>query len=60
VGQWDRPVHETATFVVVFDAPGKQIAVRRLGATDFDFAGTVPAAKVTAWLATPGGTRALQ
>ena len=60
VGQWDRPVNVTATFVVIFDAPSKQIGIRRLGATDFDFAGTIPAARVSAWLADQGETRALQ
>jgi hypothetical protein len=59
VGQWDRPVHETAIFAVIFDAPSKQIGIRRLGATDFDFAGVIPAATVTAWLANPAGTRAM-
>jgi len=60
VGQWDRPVNETATFVVIVDAPSKQIGIRRLGATDFDFAGTIPAATVSGWLAEKGGTRAMQ
>jgi hypothetical protein len=59
VGQWDRPVNETATFVVIFDAPSKQIGIRRLGATDFDFAATLPATTVSAWLAEQGGTRAM-
>jgi hypothetical protein len=60
VGQWDRPVNVTATFVVIFDAPSQQIGIRRLGATDFDFAGTIPAATVSGWLADEGKTRAMQ
>jgi len=60
VGQWDRPVNETAVFVVIFDAPSKQIGIRRLGATEFDFGGAIPAATVDAWLANPGKTRAMQ
>jgi hypothetical protein len=60
VGHWDRPVNETATFVVIFDASSKQIGIRRLGATDFDFGGTIPAATVGGWLANQGTTRALQ
>jgi hypothetical protein len=59
VGHWDRPVNETATFVVIFDAPSKQIGIVRLGATDFDFAGTIPSATVTGWLANPDKTRAM-
>ena len=60
VGHWDRPVNVTATFVVIFDAVSKQIAIRRLGATDFDFGGTIPTATVSGWLAPQGATRALQ
>jgi hypothetical protein len=59
VGQWDRPVNVTATFVVIFDAPSKQIGIHRLGATDFDFGATIPAATVGAWLADQGKTRAM-
>jgi hypothetical protein len=53
-------VNVTATFVVIFDAPSQQIGIRRLGATDFDFAATIPAATAAAWLANPAGTRAMQ
>jgi hypothetical protein len=53
-------VNVTSTFLVIFDAATQQIAIRRLGATDFDFAGTVSASTVARWLAMPGGTQALQ
>jgi hypothetical protein len=59
VGQWDRPVNVTAVFAVIFDAASRQIGIRRLGATDFDFAATVPAATVGAWLVNPAQTRAM-
>ncbi len=59
VGQWDRPVNETATFVVVFDAPSQQIGIRRLGALDFDFGATIAASTVSGWLANPDKTRAM-
>ena len=54
---FQRPVYETATFLVIFDAPSQSIALRRLAATDFDFAATVSSAKVGAWLAQAGTTR---
>jgi hypothetical protein len=60
VGHWDRPVNVTAIFLVIFDATGRQIAIRRLGATDFDFGGIVSASTVATWLAMPGGTKAMQ
>jgi hypothetical protein len=56
---FNRPVDETATFVVIFDAPSRQIAIRRLGATDFDFNGTISAGTVQAWLDNRGIERAL-
>jgi hypothetical protein len=56
---FQRPVYETATFVVIFDAPSRSIAMRRLGATDFDFAAQIPSATVAAWLANPGTSRAM-
>jgi hypothetical protein len=59
VGQWDRPVNVTAIFVVIFDAASKQIGIRRLGATDFDFAGTIADGTVAAWLAKPDKSRAM-
>ena len=40
---FQRPVYETATFIVIFDAPSSSIALRRLGATDFDFSGEISA-----------------
>lgn len=60
VGKWSRPVNETAIFLVIFHAPTQQIAIRRLAATDFDFAGTVSDGQVNAWLAMPGGSKAMQ
>jgi hypothetical protein len=56
---FQRPVYETATFVVIFDAASSSIAMRRLGATDFDFAASIPAATVSGWLANPGVARAM-
>jgi Tos1-like cell wall protein len=56
---FQRPVYETATFVVIFDAPSSSIAIRRLGATDFDFASTIPEPVVAQWLADAGATRAM-
>ncbi len=54
---FQRPVYETATFVVIFDAPSSSIALRRLGATDFDFATSIPATLVQQWLANQGTVR---
>jgi hypothetical protein len=54
---FQRPVYETATFVVVFDAPSRSIALRRLGATDFDFADAITDATVQSWLANAGTVR---
>jgi hypothetical protein len=51
---FQRPVYVTATFVVIFDAATSTIAERRLGATDFNFDGTIPAATVQGWLANMG------
>jgi hypothetical protein len=56
---FQRPVYETATFIVIFDAPSRSIALRRLGATDFDFAATIPSGVVTQWLANAGTSRNL-
>ena len=52
-----RPAKTTATFIVVFDAASRSIALRRLGATDFDFGRDVPAATVAGWLANAGEIR---
>ena len=54
---FQRPVYETATFLVIFDAASSTIAIRRLGATDFDFASTIPSSQVAQWLADAGATR---
>jgi hypothetical protein len=51
---FNRPVAETGTFIVIFDAAGRQIALRRVGAMDFDFGGTIAPAAVSAWLAMAG------
>jgi Putative TOS1-like glycosyl hydrolase (DUF2401)/Glycine-rich protein domain (DUF2403) len=56
---FQRPVYESATFVVVFDAASSSIAMRRLGATDFDFGGSIAQATLDAWLADSGMSRAM-
>jgi hypothetical protein len=56
---FQRPVEETATFVVIFDAPSRSIGLRRLGASDFSFATAIPAAVVSQWLANDGTSRKL-
>jgi hypothetical protein len=54
---FQRPVYETATFIVIFDAPSRSIAMRRLGATEFDFASAIPSTLVSQWLANQGTVR---
>jgi hypothetical protein len=54
---FQRPVEETATFVVIFDAPSRSIAMRRLAATDFDFGTAILSATVSGWLANAGTSR---
>jgi hypothetical protein len=54
---FQRPVYETATFVVVFDAASQSIALRRLAATAFDFGAVVPSTTVGQWLANAGTSR---
>jgi hypothetical protein len=56
---FQRPVYATATFLVIFDAASSSIAIRRLGATDFDFASALPSAVVAQWLADAGAARAM-
>jgi hypothetical protein len=56
---FQRPVEETATFIVIFDAPTSSIALRRLDATDFDFGATISSAVVSQWLADAGTSRAM-
>jgi hypothetical protein len=56
---FQRPVFETATFIVIFDAPSRSIGMRRLAATDFDFATTISSAVVNQWLANTGTSRKL-
>jgi hypothetical protein len=53
---FQRPVYETATFIVLFDAASSSIALRRLGATDFDFGPSVSQTTAQAWLANSGTT----
>jgi hypothetical protein len=59
VSYFQRPVYQTATFIVIFDAPSRSIGLRRLGATDFDFASTIPSAVVSQWLKSAGTSRSL-
>jgi hypothetical protein len=56
---FQRPVYETATFVVIFDASSRSIALRRLGAADFDFAATISSGIVSQWVADAGTSRKL-
>ncbi len=56
---FERPVDESAVFLVIFDAPSRQIAIRRLGPSDFDFAATEPSARIAAFLAAASTIRAL-
>ena len=56
---FQRPVFETATFIVIFDAASRSIALRRLGATDFDFSTTITSAVVSQWLANAGTSRSM-
>lgn len=55
---FQRPVNESATFIVLFDASGK-IQMLRLKANAFDFGDTVSNATVTDWLALKGLTMTL-
>jgi len=48
---FQRPVYQTATFIVIFDAPSRSIGLRRVGATEFDFATTISSAVVDQMLA---------
>jgi hypothetical protein len=57
---FNRPVNESATFLVIFDAGSHQIAIRRLGATEFSFAGSLSKTEVDAYLADTGAARALK
>ncbi len=59
MGRWSRPVKETAIFFVIFHAPTKQIAIRRLPATGFNFGGSMTDEQVNSLLAVPGGSTTL-
>jgi hypothetical protein len=54
---FQRPVNESASFIVVFDAASRSIALRRLAATELDFGSTIAPAVVDQWLANPGIVR---
>jgi hypothetical protein len=55
-----RPVEESAVFLVIFDAPSRQIAIRRIGPTEFDFSSSLAADRIADWLAATGTMRALR
>jgi hypothetical protein len=55
-----RPVKEAVTFVVIFDAPSRQIAIRRLPLTDFAYASAITSVRVAELLSDSGTTRALR
>ncbi|MET0282971.1 MAG: DUF2403 domain-containing protein [Polyangiales bacterium] len=55
-----RPVNESALFVVIFDAPSRQIAIRRLPHGAFDFASRAADSFVAEALTNPGTVRALR
>jgi len=57
---FNRPVDEAAVFLVIFDAPGRQIAIRRLGPSEFSFASALPDAAVESLLQAAGTIRALK
>jgi hypothetical protein len=57
---FNRPVDEVAVFLVIFDAPGKQIAIRRLDAAEFSFASSLSSASVHSLLQDQGTVRALK
>lgn len=57
---FNRPVNDSAVFLVIFDAKSSQIAIRRLDATAFSFASSLSDADVTGYLADAGTTRALK
>lgn len=55
-----RPVLEAAVFLVIFDAPSRQIAIRRLPADGFAFGADVSHAQLAQLLADKGTQRALR
>ena len=55
---FNRPVDHAAVFLVIFDAPGRRIALRRLD--DFAFDGTLASDAVKAYLDDAGTVRALK
>lgn len=55
-----RPVLESVTFLVIFDAAGRQIGIRRLAAEAFDFSAQLSAERVRELLADQGAQRALR
>jgi hypothetical protein len=57
---FNRPVDQAAVFLVIFDAPGKQIAIRRLEPSEFSFASALSGSVVQGFLRDPGTVRALK
>jgi hypothetical protein len=51
-------VDEAAVFLVIFDAPGRQIAIRHL--EDFSFASALTSTQVQGYLGDQGTVRALK
>ncbi len=49
-----RPVKESATFIVIFDATGNKVQMLRLPANGFNFGDTVSNTTVNEWLARTG------
>jgi hypothetical protein len=56
----ERPVNESAIVLAIFDAPSRQIAIRRLDVGTLAFASTLTADAVAGWLADQGTVRALK
>jgi hypothetical protein len=55
-----RPVQEAVTFVVIFAAEARQIAIRRLAKDALDFGARIPNERVAQLLADTGTVRALR
>ncbi|MFM2415964.1 MAG: hypothetical protein RL385_687 [Pseudomonadota bacterium] len=55
-----RPVRETATFVLLYDAPSRSIGIRRLAGGALDFTTTLDAARIATLLAEAGTVRTLK
>jgi hypothetical protein len=57
---FNRPVDEAAVFLVIFDARGRQIAIRRLAPSEFAFESALSSASVERLLQDQGTVRALK